>query len=158
MAIVNGHRTDIGYYEYKCGGGNWTEVNIKNTKPLHLQEEIKIIYLKPTDELRFTLVSDSYWTRTQALSKASLRFVAWDMTNQKSCGEQAVNITNINQKEFLSEFKSTAVLTQLRKGCDGKAGTVGQLDACGECQGDNSTCTDCAGVVLGSAVLGKLPI
>ena len=46
------------------------------------------------------------------------------------------------------------MLTQLRKGCDGQPGTVGQLDACGKCQGDNSTCTDCHGVVNGDAILG----
>ena len=39
-------------------------------------------------------------------------------------------------------------------GCDGKPGTVGVFDACGVCQGDNSTCTDCAGVVNGGAVVG----
>ena len=55
---------------------------------------------------------------------------------------------------FSSDFKGAAMLTQLRKGCDGQPGTVGQLDACGKCQGDNSTCTDCDGVVNGDAILG----
>ena len=62
--------------------------------------------------------------------------------------------TLLLQDEFLSEFKSTATLTQLRKGCDGEPGTVGVFDDCGVCQGDNSTCTDCDGVVNGDAVLG----
>ena len=64
---------------------------------------------------------------------------------------------SVNKKcLFSSEFKGAATLKQLRKGCDGRPGTVGQLDACGKCQGDNSTCTDCAGVVNGDAIIGRI--
>ena len=76
------------------------------------------------------------------------------MSDKKECGEHQLNITEIIEDEFLSDFKGAAMLTQLRKGCDGRPGTVGQLDACGKCQGDNSTCTDCDGVVNGDAILG----
>ena len=77
------------------------------------------------------------------------------MTDKKACGVHKLdNITGINAEEFLSDFKGAAMLTQLRMGCDGKPGTVGQFDACGVCQGDDSTCTDCAGVVNGKAIMG----
>ena len=78
------------------------------------------------------------------------------MSNGEQCGEQFVNVSHVKEYEFLSKFKDVALLKQLRRGCDGTPGTVGQLDACGVCQGDNRTCTDCAGVVNGHAVLGKL--
>ena len=158
MAIVRGGRSRIGYYQYKCSGGNWTEVNVSNTIPLGRSDEISVIYLKPSDELRFTLSGNNFWTRLESTKLANLKFLAWDMTDMKSCGKYNINVSAVRQNEFLSIFKDAAILTQLRKGCDGKAGTVGQLDACGECQGDNSTCTDCAGVVLGSAILGILII
>ena len=54
----------------------------------------------------------------------------------------------------LFKFKLIQFQIQINPGCDGKPGTVGELDACGVCQGDNSTCTDCAGVVNGEAVVG----
>ena len=158
MAIVQGRRSDIGYYQYKCDGGNWTEVNISNTIPLGRSEEISVIYLKPVDELRFTVNGNNFWTRLESTKVASLKFLAWDMTDKKSCGAYNISISAVHQDEFLSQFAGAARLIQLRKGCDGKAGTVGQLDACGVCQGDNRTCTDCAGVVNGKALRGTVTI
>ena len=101
------------------------------------------------------LLGNSFWTTLDALEKSSLNFLAWDMSNGEQCGEQTVNVTRAQQDEFLSEFQDVALLKQLRRGCDGTAGTVGQIDACDVCQGDNSTCTDCAGVVNGKALRGK---
>ena len=37
--------------------------------------------------------------------------------------------------------------------CDDIDDCIGSLDSCGVCNGDNSTCTDCAGVVNGTSVL-----
>ena len=153
---MQGKRSNIGYYEYKCSGGNWSEVNISNTRPLGKSDEIKVIYLSPDDEVRFTMVGDHFWSRIQASRIASLNFLAWDMSNNRSCGEHVVNVTNVRRDAFLSKFKNSATLKQLRVGCDGNPGTVGRFDACGVCQGDNSTCTDCAGVVNGKAIRGMI--
>ena len=66
-----------------------------------------------------------------------------------------MNTTIANEKKFLSLYSTVALVTQLRRGCDGTPGLVGVNDACGVCQGDNRTCTDCAGVVNGGATLGE---
>ena len=155
MAIVQGARSDIGYYSYKCSGSSWSEVEIGNYRPLGSTDEIRVIYLTPDDELMFTMVGDKFWSRIQAAREASLNFLAWDMSNNKSCGYHVVNVTNAKRDAFLSNFASSATLKQLRVGCDGNAGTVGRFDACGVCQGDNSMCTDCAEVVNGKAIRGK---
>ena len=67
----------------------------------------------------------------------------------------SVNTTIAEEKKFLSLYKDAALVKQLRRGCDGTPGLVGVNDACGVCQGDNRTCTDCHGVVNGNATLGK---
>ena len=47
MAIVAGKKSDIGYFEYKCGAGPWTEVNVTNKKPLGKKSDvINVVYLK----------------------------------------------------------------------------------------------------------------
>ena len=101
MAVVFGKKTDIGQYEYKCGNGSWTPVNVSNSKPLGKKSDsINVIYLKPTDQLRFVAEGDKYWTRLESIRKASLNFLAWDMTNEAVCGEQSVNVSDIQKKEF----------------------------------------------------------
>ena len=58
MAIVMGQRSGIGFYEYQCNGvSSWTEVNVTNQKPLGKKsDKITVIYLKPTDKLRFNVL------------------------------------------------------------------------------------------------------
>ena len=155
MAIVQAVESDIGYYEYKCEDGTWRKVNITNIQPLGSSGHINVLYLKPNQSLRFYLKKDAYWTPDEAVSKASLSFLAWDMTNGGTCGVDKVNVSTARSARFLSKFEDPALLKKLRRGCDGIPGSVGQFDACGECEGDNSTCTDCAGVVNGKAVRGK---
>ena len=156
MAIVQGAGSEIGYFDYKCGEGNFTRVNVSNNRPLGNNEMIKVVYLRPNDTLHFHLIGNPFWKPIDALTKSSLYFLAWDMTNGERCGEHSVNVSLAKNKAFLSNFEDSALLKQLRRGCDGIPGTVGQLDACGVCEGDNRTCTDCAGVVNGKAVIGML--
>ena len=85
-----------------------------------------------------------------------MKFLAWDMTNEETCGAKNVNTTQATSEAFFSSYKSVANLRQLRRGCDGTPGLVGVNDACGVCQGDNRTCQDCNGDVNGQADLGNV--
>jgi hypothetical protein len=141
-------------FEYQCDGdSSWSDVVVSNTRPFINLDELKVVYLKPTDKIRFALTGNELYTNFMALESASVTFLAWDQTDNKTCGVHTVNVTKANQEEFLSSFKSAALLKQMREGCDGTPGTVGQIDACGVCEGDNSTCTDCNDQVNGNKVL-----
>ena len=75
MAIVLSAKSDIGQYEYQCGSSAWEKATVTNTKPLGKVKGgqgnfINVIYLKPTDKLRFTLDGNKFWTRLESTRKA----------------------------------------------------------------------------------------
>ena len=112
-----------------------------------------MILLKPTDHIRFTVIGDKFWNRITASKIVAFKFVAWDQSDSLSCGVHVLNASSRTLPSSLSRTPSSCV--QLRKGCDGRAGTVAVLDSCGICGGDNSTCLGCDGVFNSGAILGK---
>ena len=66
IAIVQGMDSSLGGYEYSCNGGSsWIRVNVSNTKPLNGLETISVLYLKPSDKIKFQMEDDQYWTTIQ---------------------------------------------------------------------------------------------
>lgn len=97
-----------------------------------------------------------FWdTHTAILENIRLQYFAWDQTDGMACGFQYINKTSKMPPSFSLETKFAI---QLRYGCDGTAGTVGVIDHCGICGGDNSSCTGCDGVVNSGAVYGTWTI
>ena len=67
------NKSVLGQYQYKCDGNStWTNVNISNTRPFGTTDDLKVIYLKRADKLRFSLDGDPLWTTIDALTKASV--------------------------------------------------------------------------------------
>ena len=151
VAIVGGSISVYGQWEYYCNG-SWTVVNITNPSPLGKSSTIQLILLRPIDRIRFTQNGDKFWNRITASEVVNFKFLAWDQSDSLSCGFHVLNASK-TLPSSLSRTPSTCI--QLRKGCDGRAGTVAVLDSCGVCGGDNSTCLGCDGVLNSGAILGK---
>lgn len=150
IAIVRTEPSSIGEYQFKCND-TWVSANVSNSNPLGRSDFVDVVLLPPAAKLKFHLASNQFYTLIEATRKASLTFLAWDGTNGGVCGAQQVNTTIATTGKFLSTFRFAARLTQLRKGCDGRPGTVAVFDACGRCGGDNSTCLGCDGVINSGA-------
>ena len=150
---MKGKASVYGKWEYSCNG-TFFEINVTNRSPFDESEILDTILLKPSDKIRFTLIGNQYWNSLTADNLVKFEFMAWDQSDNESCGKHLfVNTTN-DRPSSLSA--STGFITQLRKGCDGLPGTVAEEDGCGVCGGDNSTCLGCDGVLNSGAVFGKV--
>ena len=68
---------------------------------------MNVIYPTEKDELRFLMQGNVFWTRHEASQEASVDFLAWNQTNNATCGEHIVNITDVVRDEYLSELKTS---------------------------------------------------
>ena len=153
IAIVNGKASVYGKWEFSCNG-TFFEVNVTNRLNFDESKILDTILLKPTDKIRFTLTGNRYWDSLTADNLVKFEFMAWDQSDSESCGKHLFVKKTVERPSSLSA--STGFITQLRKGCDGLPGTVAELDGCGVCGGDNSTCLGCDGVLNSGAVFGKV--
>ena len=152
LAIVFGQSSAYGKWEYSCNG-TFLEVFVNNTLPFGDNGTLNTILLKPTDRIRFNLTGNQYWNLLKGSDLVKFEFMAWDQSDNQSCGYETFN-TTVAMPSSLS--KKSGVVTQLRKGCDGIAGTVAAVDECGVCGGDNTTCLGCDGVLNSGAVIGMV--
>lgn len=150
---MQGKASVYGKWEYSCNG-TFLEINITNRLPIDESEILNTILLKPSDKIRFTLIGNQYWDSLTADNLVKFEFMAWDQSDNENCGSHLFVKTSNERPSSLSA--STGFISQLRKGCDGLPGTVAELDGCGVCGGDNSTCLGCDGVLNSGAVFGKV--
>lgn len=157
IGIVSAIETTYGYWEYKCAGTQqWIKLNISYAPPLQVVERLEMVLLTPNDYLRFTLNGSKYWKVVDAQQKKiSFQAVAWDQTNNQSCGSFTFDNSTQTWPEAFSARESIVTALQLRIGCNGKPGTDAVVDQCGVCGGDNTKCKGCDGVVNSNATIGK---
>ena len=157
LAIVSSIQTIYGYWEYKCSGSSkWVKLDISYRPPLKDATRLNMVLLTPDDHLRYKLTSNKFWTVMDAQNKKiGFQAVAWDQTNNVTCGNFTFDNSSSAWPKAFSSREQPVTALQLRIGCDGRAGTVGDFDACGVCQGDNSTCLGCDGHVNSGAFKGK---
>lgn len=156
IAIVGGQPSSLGKFQHNCDG-TWKDVNITNSIPLgKIGHGLTAIFLRPNNSLRFNLSSvNSFWRMKEGKMKASLKILAWDMSNNMVCGMKIFNSTEVAKINYISKFQGVADLIQLRKGCNQRPGSIPYVDACNVCMGDNSTCTGCDGKINSTATFGR---
>lgn len=159
IGIISAIETAYGYWEYKCAGSQvWTKLNFTYQPPLTTAAYVNMVLLTPDDYMRFTLNGSKYWKFVDAdKRKISFQAVAWDQTDNKTCGNFTFNNSTEPWPESFSERNQIVTAFQLRKGCNGKA-TDAVFDLCNVCGGDGSSCKGCDGVVNSTARTGMCVI
>lgn len=97
--------------------------------------------------------TNKLWSNLEARQQANLLLVAWDQSDQLSNGIHRFHFPVSKNSSISSKFASAFTA---RKGCDGKPGSRGKIDACGKCGGDGVWCRGCDNVPHSGAVIGKL--
>ncbi|XP_066926601.1 uncharacterized protein [Clytia hemisphaerica] len=148
IAVISAKNTSYGSWEYKCGGGSWTPMDIQYNPPLRNLNHT-VLLLTPTDSIRFLLQNESsFWSQREAFEKnIQLQVLAWDQTDNQTCGTYLH--TGSDWPASMSMKWATGM--QLRKGCDGRPGFVLKIDVCGTCGGDGKRCRGCDGGVNSGA-------
>ena len=127
-----------------------------NTTPYGAaNSNLHLLLLKPNDCIRFNLSNcKAFWTRKDALEKVNFFSFAWDMSDNQTSG--LVRLSIPSDGSFPTAYsKKVLTVIQLRKGCNGKPGSVALIDRCGVCGGDNSSCRGCDGGFRSGARIGK---
>ncbi|XP_050727563.1 uncharacterized protein LOC127004154 isoform X3 [Eriocheir sinensis] len=136
----------VAQFEYGTGNISLTGNDIK----------VEALYLPPTTLLRYE-TSRPPWTKEAAFRDTRLVFVVLDTNSSNSYSE--VQWMNISLKEDLGKNgigKEPVATAMTWQDCTGQCLEMlppQVMDACGQCGGDNTTCTDCAGVLNGSATI-----
>lgn len=151
-----------GWFEWRNASlGSWQKFSLPSQEPKK-GGKIDVVLLKPNDNLRFFKNGQkSEWTEQDARENASLKFYFWDIDDNRTSGENRINLGNDNipcQRYPVSFCCHTQYLLQIPiGGCDEKAGSILQNNACGNCTLDESEsykkCNDCFAVIGKSLIL-----
>ena len=71
----------MGKFQYSCsgGGGSWIDVDVTNTRPVGKTDFIDVVYLKPSDKIRFQMNGNKYWTKIQGNSLITIPYKIVDV-------------------------------------------------------------------------------
>ena len=108
-----------------------------------------LVLLRPEARLKFVPKNKTeLWNDRDAVTGTSLKFYAWDLSDNRTTGPHCVDTKTI------SYSLNTALMVVPRLGCDGNPGSMETKDSCGICGGENE-CVGCDGAVNSTAKSGK---
>ena len=158
IAVVDTSTSPYGSWEYRLNcSGSWQPMVVQNnTTPYGAaNSNLHLLLLKPSDCIRFSLSNcKTFWTKKDGLEKVNFFSFAWDMSDRQTSG--LVRLSIPSDGSFPTAYsRNVLTVIQLRKGCNGKPGSVALIDRCGVCGGDNSSCRGCDGGFRSGARIGK---
>eukprot|EP00112_Aurelia_sp_Birch-Aquarium-sp1_P009541 Seg2087.3 transcript_id=Seg2087.3/GoldUCD/mRNA.D3Y31 product="hypothetical protein" protein_id=Seg2087.3/GoldUCD/D3Y31 len=172
FAVIYGKSdSSIGRFEYSLNNGSlWSNISLVQDIASLSNKAVQTVLLRNTDRIRFVLYNNgSAWSLDTAKADLFLLVFAWDMSDGKSAGPSTFNVsakTDRTCKHFPSSIccRQTRLLQMKISGCNNKAGSTAQIDACGICEPIlakfNKSCLGCdnkPSIALSTrAIIGKV--
>lgn len=153
IAIVQAMNSSLGSWYYISPSGEKTQVIVDNRDYTDTKtDNITVVILNSTYVLLFVMHDDSaLWNNLEAAEKAKIIFLPFDGTDNAPIGQHRIS----RPSEATSAYGKKSVMAIARRlGCDGRAGSKGKYDRCGDCGGDGLRCVGCDNVVFSGAVIG----
>lgn len=117
IAIFGVNNGKIGNFQYKCGNGDFANIEIADNKVLLLKRKC-LIRFKPEKED----VSNTHFVH--------LLMRCWDGSDNKTVGTHDKSEIDFSKDAYSNEGTSVEIL---RTGCDGRAGSGKKKNRCDEC-------------------------
>jgi hypothetical protein len=138
------------YLPHKLGGAAQPDLNIVIFQQCDMSGEIPAdMFAVDTAPMNTLTLSSNALTGSVPASVCALELQTFDISNNQISNVTCVNTMTVTASCDLRNNPLCALTTNSL--CQQSTPLTGVFDVCGVCDGDASTCTDCAGVVLGTS-------